>query len=449
MIDLTNNPKEKGEDSLAKVHVGGLLDSPTSTPSKWWSRLLFWRKPGLPAPRRNLSLSTKTAGLPAVLLGALLFLALIRTDLAYWDRVVKIGSRIVSVPTRGVEFAYQKITFPLNFVLDGAKTTLVKVEKTDYFASVENLDFRGEDYRDKGQFVLSKLLAGENNIVKKIQRGSQVASLALVDKSNQLSSKAFSLSGKIQEGIKKTDFFPSSLGDKVSIRQEILTSRSSKLKEKIAKFEFGLKRTTSFDLSLNIKKGRSQLASVGDQAAAVWNSKILLGVEKTIYSYREFWNNFGQRLSNWLITLDERLVWLENLPTKFHQKISSLWTASLLKADEIATNWNEFLNPKKEISQKDLEEIKKAVAEEISKNLQGQVQQAAVTNKTASYGAVVVPSTGNATSDAQIKKDLENQFSDDVSVKFDKSGQAGVITPIFENNERGDDYIFLLTPINK
>ena len=63
-------------------------------------------------------------------------------------------------------------------------------------------------------------------------------------------------------------------------------------------------------------------------------------------------------------------------------------------------------------------------------------------------GLVVLPSTGNPASDAAIKLDLQNTFSDRVEVEFDQSGQTGVITPIFKSG-RGDNYIFILTPIRQ
>ena len=39
-------------------------------------------------------------------------------------------------------------------------------------------------------------------------------------------------------------------------------------------------------------------------------------------------------------------------------------------------------------------------------------------------------------------------FSDEIEISFDQSGQSSVITPIFKD-KRGQDFIFLLTPINR
>ncbi|MBI2100015.1 MAG: hypothetical protein HYT48_01600 [Candidatus Vogelbacteria bacterium] len=63
-----------------------------------------------------------------------------------------------------------------------------------------------------------------------------------------------------------------------------------------------------------------------------------------------------------------------------------------------------------------------------------------------SSGLIVVPTTGNELSDEAIKARLKEVFSDQVVVKYDPAGTTGVITPIFQRG-RGQDYLFLLTPI--
>ncbi|OHA57729.1 MAG: hypothetical protein A2114_02525 [Candidatus Vogelbacteria bacterium GWA1_51_14] len=62
-------------------------------------------------------------------------------------------------------------------------------------------------------------------------------------------------------------------------------------------------------------------------------------------------------------------------------------------------------------------------------------------------GAVVVPSTGDAVTDAELKARIASMFSDQVSVNLDNSRQAGVVTPVFREGV-GGNYIFLLTPVN-
>ena len=63
-----------------------------------------------------------------------------------------------------------------------------------------------------------------------------------------------------------------------------------------------------------------------------------------------------------------------------------------------------------------------------------------------STGLVVLPSTGDPTKDEALALELKNSFSDQVEIKFEASGQTGVITPVFRAG-RGDDYLFVITPI--
>ncbi|MDQ5958181.1 MAG: hypothetical protein QG665_532 [Patescibacteria group bacterium] len=60
-------------------------------------------------------------------------------------------------------------------------------------------------------------------------------------------------------------------------------------------------------------------------------------------------------------------------------------------------------------------------------------------------GVVVVPA---GSSSANVKNQLQNMFSDPVTVRFDVDGQSGIITPQFKDRT-GDNYVFLLTPVKK
>ncbi|MFH1170822.1 MAG: hypothetical protein V1704_04660 [Candidatus Vogelbacteria bacterium] len=61
-------------------------------------------------------------------------------------------------------------------------------------------------------------------------------------------------------------------------------------------------------------------------------------------------------------------------------------------------------------------------------------------------GLVVLPASGDPTLDEAMKLELKNAFSDQVEVRFDPSGQTGVITPILR---KGDNYLFVLTPLKR
>jgi hypothetical protein len=63
-------------------------------------------------------------------------------------------------------------------------------------------------------------------------------------------------------------------------------------------------------------------------------------------------------------------------------------------------------------------------------------------------GLAVEPSTGNAGADAVEKQKLADTFSDQVSVNPDKSGTAGVITPVFKQGN-GSNFMYVLVPVKE
>lgn len=87
--------------------------------------------------------------------------------------------------------------------------------------------------------------------------------------------------------------------------------------------------------------------------------------------------------------------------------------------------------------------IKEGVQKELS-DLPKQIKiQPGVGGKT---GMIVVPSTGNAVNDAELRRRLQEVFSDKVTIKIDPTGVSGVITPVF-NKVPSNDYLFLLAPL--
>lgn len=61
-------------------------------------------------------------------------------------------------------------------------------------------------------------------------------------------------------------------------------------------------------------------------------------------------------------------------------------------------------------------------------------------------GVVVVPTSGNAASDQIIRERLQSAFSDTIRIQFDRSGETGIITPVFQKLPN-DNYLFLVTPL--
>ena len=73
---------------------------------------------------------------------------------------------------------------------------------------------------------------------------------------------------------------------------------------------------------------------------------------------------------------------------------------------------------------------------------------AAVNQNTPSQGIAVVPSAGSVAADATQKQNIQSSFSDQVEVHADKSGTAGVITPVFKGS-LGKDFLYVMVPVKK
>ncbi len=63
-------------------------------------------------------------------------------------------------------------------------------------------------------------------------------------------------------------------------------------------------------------------------------------------------------------------------------------------------------------------------------------------------GISLAPSFGSVSKDEILKERIRESFSDEVEVKPDKSGTAGIITPVFKKT-KGDNFVYVLVPVNK
>ncbi|HEY4504046.1 MAG TPA: hypothetical protein VJJ28_02980, partial [Candidatus Paceibacterota bacterium] len=63
-------------------------------------------------------------------------------------------------------------------------------------------------------------------------------------------------------------------------------------------------------------------------------------------------------------------------------------------------------------------------------------------------GIGVIPSSQSTYDDEQSKLKIRNYFSDEVSIHPDRSGTAGVITPVFKKNN-GNDFVYVLVPVKE
>ncbi|MDO8183389.1 MAG: hypothetical protein Q7T49_00165 [bacterium] len=120
----------------------------------------------------------------------------------------------------------------------------------------------------------------------------------------------------------------------------------------------------------------------------------------------------------------------------------------------IVKSWHDFIGglsadttPALQVDQEVKADVKE-IKQDVKSLIKAFNEQGNTISKPSRQGMVVVPSTGVAETDAQMKARIANMFSDPVQVKLDAGGQAGIITPTFTEGDSGD-YLFLLAPIKQ
>ena len=63
-------------------------------------------------------------------------------------------------------------------------------------------------------------------------------------------------------------------------------------------------------------------------------------------------------------------------------------------------------------------------------------------------GIGVAPSANSTSTDEVTKAKIKNSFSDEVAIHPDRSGTAGVITPVFKKTN-GEDFVYVLVPVKE
>lgn len=131
----------------------------------------------------------------------------------------------------------------------------------------------------------------------------------------------------------------------------------------------------------------------------------------------------------------------------------------LYYVDLIGNNWYNFFFGSKEVVAPPAPVIDEAtlraqIKAEVLADLKGTLAEAlksaggsqpVLIKDSGGQGVVVVPSSASTTNET-IKNQIKNLFSDPVLVDFDRTGQSGIITPVFSNTT-GENYIFVLTPV--
>ncbi len=430
-----------------------------------------------PVNERKIFLAGSSRRLLAVAVGAGLFLAIINIGLEKTNKGILAAGHVVGVSALVVDETFETLAEPILLAISEAKKApAAAVVGAAYFN--EKLD---NVWRE---LSISRRSAREELGGKMLEMKNRASSFVLVNVSalkitgenlrlssavarpgelkNLLSAKKGELSKFIGGRSSYCGNFLAMIRGKVSVvviqslnmPGEIFGGIRSVLNEGVNKIVNGARLAATGSknqLALLAAEGdelasqASSSLSSGLEAAVFWKSALFCKITETAEKFEKNLLTWREPLGRLFLELDAKVLMAEEFVEKIKALCRAVCMWGINLPSQIAENWQNFIQPNEEISPEALAQIRQAIADEISRNLSGLSVGAAQTE----YGTVVVPSTGSVADDERLKQELRGQFSDDVKIEFDKSGKAGVITPIFRDGTRGDDYVFMLTPINK
>lgn len=184
------------------------------------------------------------------------------------------------------------------------------------------------------------------------------------------------------------------------------------------------------------KDTSSKRASDLARAAAVGAEEVASSTENIVVETRQSGENL--------------LVKIGDSVTGFGITISNYW-------NKIVFRWKVFIGLEQDLSEASLGGFSaedratlqnvQAGVDEVLRQLADRPVGTTQAPASQSGGAVVVPSSGDPATDAVIKANIANMFSDEVTVKPDGSGRSGVITPVFRSGA-GNNCLYIMAPIN-
>lgn len=141
-------------------------------------------------------------------------------------------------------------------------------------------------------------------------------------------------------------------------------------------------------------------------------------------------------LPNWLTWLEDKWGSFIDTVLDFFYQIKQRWF-----------NFFNFSTPTPPAGDIDVEALRGQIKNELLSELAIPNQDLSLEKKQG-YGVMVVPASTTAT-DEDLKSNLRQIFADQVRINFSADGLSGRVTPVFRDIGQGQDYVFVLNPLNK
>ncbi len=186
--------------------------------------------------------------------------------------------------------------------------------------------------------------------------------------------------------------------------------------------------------------------------SGAWRPGVLgvtLAIERSTYSALLYAALSGERIQSTVLSaslhIGTQTALLLDVPLNI---LRALWDTissfARMSIDLIRHNWGSFVSGNSATEQ--LPPLDRAALKaELKKEL---LREMTATSVGQHQGIVVTKSNGDPATDAVTVKNIQEAFSDDVTVELDASGKSGIIRPVFLSGKI-QEYLYIMVPLER
>ncbi len=186
--------------------------------------------------------------------------------------------------------------------------------------------------------------------------------------------------------------------------------------------------------------------------SGTWRSGVLgitLALERSTYSALQYAALSGERIHSTALSaslhVGTQTASFLDVPLSVLRTLWDIISSFIsMSFGLIQNNWKSFVSgdsAAEQLSPLDREALKAELKEEL-------LREMTASSTGQRQGVVVTKSSGDPTTDAVTVKNIQEAFSDEVTVELDASGASGVIRPVFLSGKT-QEYLYIMVPLER
>lgn len=176
---------------------------------------------------------------------------------------------------------------------------------------------------------------------------------------------------------------------------------------------------------------------------------VTLAIERSTHSALQYAALSGERIHSTALSaslhIGTQTTSLMDIPLSTLRALWDIISSFIrMSINLIRHNWGSFVSGSpttEQLSPLDREALKAELKEEL-------LREMTASSTGQRQGVVVTKSSGNPATDAVTVKNIQEAFSDEVTVKLDVSGTSGIIRPVFLSGKT-QEYLYIMVPLEK